>query len=91
MKDRMKSELLIFIQYFFIAVISLLCAEITMFLIISGSDVGEINMAGYFSKNLDGRFVWMCIFFLIIGILRIIAVLATSGDEKQKTNEHDRS
>jgi uncharacterized membrane protein len=78
MRWTMKREITTFLQYFVIAILALIGAETIIFLIVVGSETGEINMAGYFHKNLDGRLFWMSIFFFIIGILRLFVLMVTN-------------
>jgi hypothetical protein len=88
MNSEMKAELMTFIQYFALAIFSLICAEVTGFLITLNNDVGDINFIGYFRKNFDGRLFWMSVFFLNIGMLRLF-ILTTSKKKKTEKREGD--
>ncbi len=64
------------------AVLSLICAEVTIFMILYAGQEGEINIAGYFRKNLDARLFWLPVFFIIIGIVRLLFVLMVGETNK---------
>src|SRR5687768_9531879 len=80
---RKKHELLILAQYYFVAILSSICVEIMIFCSILSNE-HEINFAGYFHKNVYGRWFGLSVFFIIFGLVRFLYVLATSEADAKK-------
>ena len=85
MTTRTKNEFLILVQYFLIAVASLIGAEVMIFFIVYAGE-GDINIEGYFRKNLEPRLFWLSVFFIIIAVIRL-ALVTASAQRSKETDE----
>jgi hypothetical protein len=78
MTKKTKTELIIFAQYYVIAILSLTFTEVMIFESILRDETGEINFAGYYRKEVYGRLLLLSVFFIIIGIFRLLLKLVIS-------------